>query len=167
MGRAKRVAMSDLRALVTDLGYTEVRTLLNSGNVVFTVPAGRSPNPALQIEEGISKRLGVSARVMVLTAEEVAAAVIGNPLQDVAHDHSRLLVAVLGKAADLERLALLLQKDWMPDTLALGTRVAYLWCADGILGSQLAAAVNRALGESVTIRNFATMTKLHAMVLDS
>lgn len=166
VGRAKRVAMADLRELVTDLGYTEVRTLLNSGNVVFTVPTAGSRNPALQIEEGISKRLGVSARVFVLTAEEVAAAVIENPLGDVAHDHSRLLVAVLGKAADRDRLELLLRKDWTPDGLALGARVAYMWCASGLLESQLAVAVNRALGENMTARNFATMTKLHAMVMD-
>jgi uncharacterized protein (DUF1697 family) len=40
VGRAKRVAMADLRALVESLGYGEVKTLLNSGNVVFTAPGG-------------------------------------------------------------------------------------------------------------------------------
>ena len=37
VGRAKRISMGDLRALFTGLGYGDVRTLLNSGNVVFTV----------------------------------------------------------------------------------------------------------------------------------
>ncbi len=46
VGPAKRVAMADLRALVEGLGYTDVRTLLNSGNVVYTAPGrDRRPSP--------------------------------------------------------------------------------------------------------------------------
>ena len=50
VGRAKRVAMADLRALVEGLGYRDVDTLLNSGNVVFTVPAGMKGTPSSRIE---------------------------------------------------------------------------------------------------------------------
>src|SRR6266496_1648635 len=75
VGRAKRVAMADLRALVGDLGYGEVRTLLNSGNVVFTVPASARGDPAPRIEQAMTARLGISARVTVLTAAELAAVV--------------------------------------------------------------------------------------------
>ncbi|MHB0980575.1 MAG: DUF1697 domain-containing protein [Thermoleophilia bacterium] len=46
VGRAKRVSMADLRALVAGLGHTEVRTLLNSGNVVFSTPGGVAPAAA-------------------------------------------------------------------------------------------------------------------------
>src|SRR5881628_2807318 len=91
VGRAKRVAMADLRALVEDLGYGDVRTLLNSGNVVFTAPrAGRGA--ADRIEKALAARLGVPARVTVLTAAELAAAISENPLREVAKDPSRLLV---------------------------------------------------------------------------
>ena len=65
VGRAKRVAMADLRALVEGLGYGEVRTLLNSGNVVFRVPAARSGDIAGRIEKAITARLRISARVIV------------------------------------------------------------------------------------------------------
>jgi uncharacterized protein (DUF1697 family) len=54
VGRAKRVAMADLRELVESLGYREVRTLLNSGNVVFTVPSGVRGDSARRIEDGIA-----------------------------------------------------------------------------------------------------------------
>ena len=47
--------------------------------------------------------------------------------------------------------------------LAVGTRVAYLWCAEGILAGRLAEAVNRALGDGVTTRNWATIMKLHGL----
>ena len=72
VGRAKRVAMADLRSLVEDLGYSNVCTLLNSGNVVFTALGGSAVNLAPGIEEALVTKLGVSAKVIVLTAAELA-----------------------------------------------------------------------------------------------
>ncbi|HEY3175846.1 MAG TPA: DUF1697 domain-containing protein [Candidatus Polarisedimenticolia bacterium] len=163
VGRAKRVAMADLRALVDALGYREVRTLLNSGNVVFTAPAKAPGDPGARIEKGLATRLGVSARVTVLSAEELAVAVAENPLLDVAADPSRLLVAVPARREDRTRLEPLLKRDWAPEVLALGSRVAYLWCPSGVLESRLPEAVGRVLGDSVTTRNWATMTKILAL----
>jgi len=165
VGRAKRIAMADLRALVEDLGYRDVRTLLNSGNVVFTTPReGRGA--AARIEKAMSARLGVSARVTVMTVAELAAAVARNPLGKLAHDPSRMLVAVLRNPDDRSRLAPLARRDWAPEALALGPRVAYLWCPRGSLEGPLWAAVGRALGDAVTTRNWATMTRLHALATD-
>jgi uncharacterized protein (DUF1697 family) len=163
VGRAKRVAMADLRALVEGFGYGDVRTLLNSGNVVFTAPGTAPGDAAARIEEGLAARLGVPARVMVLTAEELAAAVAENPLLEVADDPSRLLISVLANPADRARLEPLAGQDWAPEVLALGVRVAYLWCPAGLLASRLSEAVGRLLGDAVTTRNWATLTKLHAL----
>ncbi len=163
VGRAKRVAMADLRALVEQLGYREVRTLLNSGNVVFTLPAGRAGDPAARIEKALAAQLGVSSRVTVLTVAELADAVEANPLLNVAKDPSRLLLAILSNPADRKRLEPLRAQDWAPEVLALGTRVAYLWCANGILDGRLLGAVARVLGDAHTARNWATMQKLLAL----
>jgi uncharacterized protein (DUF1697 family) len=164
VGRAKRVGMADLRALFASLGYRDVRTLLNSGNVVFTVPDTDRVAPGPRIEEAVATRLGVSSRVTVLSAAEVAVAVSENPLLAVAADPSRLLVTVLSRPADRTRLESLAQQDWAPDVLAIGKRVAYQWCPEGMLASRLATAVGRALGEAATSRNWATMIKLKALV---
>jgi uncharacterized protein (DUF1697 family) len=166
VGRAKRVAMADLRRLVQNLGFSDVRTLLNSGNVVFDAPASASRKAAGRIEEALVGRLKVSARVTVLTADEVATVVAGNPLLHVMTDPSRLLVAVLADPADRRLLKPLTRQDWAPESLALGARVAYLWCPDGMLAGRLAAAVGRALADGVTSRNWATMLKLHAIAGD-
>ncbi len=98
------------------------RTLLNSDNVVFT---GGGRDAAARIEEALAARLGVAARIIVLAAAELAAAVAENPLLEVAGDPSRLLVAVLADPADRKRLASLAGQDWTPEALALGARVAY------------------------------------------
>ena len=114
VGRAKRVAMADLRALVEGLGYGDVRTLLNSGNVVFTAPRAAPGNAVARIEKALATDLGVSARVTVLSAKELADAVTENPLLEVANDFARLLVAVLSNPADRTKLAPLATQDWAP-----------------------------------------------------
>lgn len=166
VGRAKRVAMADLRALVSDLGYRDVRTVLNSGNVLFTVPGKEREGAALRIERGLASRLGVSARVQVLTAAEIAQAVAENTLLERAGEPSRLLVAVFSEPALHRRLKPLLKEAWEPEALALSARVAYLWCAEGILTSPLLEAVGRVLGDGVTTRNWRTVTRLHALLGD-
>jgi uncharacterized protein (DUF1697 family) len=163
VGRAKRVAMADLRALIEKLGYGDVRTLLNSGNVVFTAPKALAGDAAARIEKALVADLGVAARVTVLSAAEIDAIVAGNPLLDVAVDPARLLVVVLNDRADRARLDALLKDDWAPEALALGERVAYTWCAEGILASRLAQTLGRVLRDGITSRNWTTMQKLHAL----
>jgi uncharacterized protein (DUF1697 family) len=165
VGRAKRVAMADLRALIEDLGHSDVRTLLNSGNVVFT--AKGKGNVATQIEKALVAKVGVAARVFVLDAEELAAAIERNPFGKIARDPARFLLGVTASAADQARLAPLEKRDWKPEALAVGKRVTYLWCADGIIASRLVQAVSRAVDDAVTMRNWTTMTKLLALAREA
>jgi uncharacterized protein (DUF1697 family) len=118
----------------------------------------------IRIEKAIGARLGVATRVTVLTQGEVAAAVRKNPLAAVADDPARLLVMASPDPKALAQLKLLLKQRWAPEALALGSRVAYLWCAEGIVESPLWAAANRQLGDEGTARNLTTMTKLLALM---
>jgi uncharacterized protein (DUF1697 family) len=163
VGRARRVAMADLRAVVEGLGYADVRTLLNSGNVVFTASGASAKGAAGRIEKALASKLGVVARVGVLDAAELATAMATNPLGKVANDPARMLVAVTATPADQTKFAALAQQAWTPEALVVGKRVAYLWCADGIIASKLLQAMSRALGDAVTTRNWTTMTKLLAL----
>lgn len=164
VGKAKRVAMADLRALVEGLGYRDAQTLLNSGNVVFGVPAKVRGDAAARIEEGLAAKLGVTARVLVATAEEVAAAVAGDPFAGVATDPSKYLVTFVRDAAALASVTPLLDRDWTPDALRVGERVVYTWSPRGILQSDAVAALAKRLGDAGTARNWATVLKLHAML---
>jgi uncharacterized protein (DUF1697 family) len=164
VGRAKRVAMADLRALVEELGYADVRTLLNSGNVAFAAPNTTPRQVAGAIEKALVARTGVSSRVLVLTAAQVDTVVAENSLGETADNPSRLMVSLLFDPADRVKLEPLAQQDWAKDALAVGTLAAYAWCADGILESRLIVALNRALGDSVTTRNWATVLKLRELL---
>lgn len=154
--------MADLRRLFEDLGYEDVRTLLNSGNVVFTIRKAASRDHAARVQKAIADRLGVRARVVLLTRREIADAVAANPLTSVADNPSRLLVLAFADPNDTAKLKPLLKERWNPEALALGKRVAYLWCARGIGVSRLWMIVNRAIGDAGTARNIATMTRLLA-----
>ena len=166
-GKAKRIAMADLRTLFERLGYRDVRTLLNSGNVVFTAVKKSAGGDAARIEKAIEDRLAVTTRVTVLLGREVAAAVRANPLASTADNSSRLLLMALGDSKARARLKPLLEERWKPESLALGKRFAYLWCPNGIADSRLWAAANRVVGDAGTSRNLATMTKLLALLEES
>jgi uncharacterized protein (DUF1697 family) len=159
-GKGARVAMADLRALFEGLGFRDVRTLLNSGNVVFSVPPERRGNVLGRIENALASKLQLTSPVTVLSAKEVVAAVRENPFSRVATNPSYLLVVVPLVSSGLRRLQPLLKERWTPEAFALGTRVAYLWCARGVAKSPLWAAVERALERAGTARNIGTMTKL-------
>lgn len=165
VGRAKRIAMADLRKLVEDLGYTEVRSVLNSGNVVFSGPSRPQAEVAAGIEETLVLKLGVVARTLVLDGEELAAIVAANPLTGQAGDHARLLTFILSSPSCTTRPAIeaLCSRNWHPGAVALGERAAYVWCPDGILDSAAAAALGKLLGDTTTSRNWTTLLKLHAL----
>jgi uncharacterized protein (DUF1697 family) len=162
VGTAKRVAMADLRDLMKGLGFRDVRTLLNSGNVVFTAPP-RTGDPVRRIEKEIEKRLGLTSRVTVMTAAELDVAVRGNTLLEIATHPSRLMVGALATRDDPARLEPLTRKRWGLERLALGERVCYLWCPDGISQSPLMKEVDRALGDAITSRNWSTIQKLQGL----
>jgi uncharacterized protein (DUF1697 family) len=163
VGKAKHVAMADLQAVIEDLGYAGVRTLARSGNVVFVAPGSSAGDAAARIEAALGQQLGVTSRVTVLAAADLAAAVAANPLLGVATDPSRLLVAFPPDPVHLAKLEPLARQSWRPEALAVGAHAAYLWCPNGVLASQALQAVGRALGDAVTTRNWTTVTKLLAL----
>lgn len=163
VGRAKRVAMADLRKLVSDLGYTDVRSLLNSGNIVFSAASAAPQAAATAIETALVLKLGVAARVMVLSSAELSAIVSDNSLLALADDHARLMVFVIADRALHGHVALLCDSATGTGVMALGRHAAYVWCPTGVLDSAAAAAVGKLLGDATTARNWNTVTKLHQL----
>jgi uncharacterized protein (DUF1697 family) len=163
VGKAKRIAMADLRSLCEGLGYRDVKTLLNSGNLVFSAPRADA-KAAAKIEKEILARLGVSSRVLVLTTAELDAIMDENPFDEAETNPSRFLVSVLANDVDRARLEALAKQDWGSDRLGVGARAAYLWCPNGMLESPPALAIGKLAGDATTSRNWATMKKLQALM---
>lgn len=164
VGKAKRVAMADLREVIQSLGYANARTLLNSGNAVFDAPRALRKDAAEALRLALLEKTGVSSRFTLRAADELGAIVKANPLLDVATDHTRLFAAFVIDPADMARVKPLAKQGWKPEAVAIGPGVVYIWCPNGLLESKATVAVGKALGEGVTIRNWATVMKLVRLI---
>jgi uncharacterized protein (DUF1697 family) len=158
VGGNKKVAMATLRGVFTDLGLTDVKTYVNSGNVVFS---GRK-TPAAELEKAIAAELGFDVAVVVRTRDEIAAVAAANPLGSVADNLARYLVLFSGGGAiDARRVADVDRDALKPELFAIRGSEAYLWLPGGVQGSKLLKAINeKRLGVTLTGRNWRTVEKL-------
>jgi uncharacterized protein (DUF1697 family) len=167
VGKANRIPMADLRALLSGLGYTSVATLLNSGNAVFHAAKGASAVHAARIAAALTSQLKVEVPVIVKPAKELSAVISENPITAEVSDHSRFLVAFIQDATALPSLAAAIEPLVAPaERFAVGRSAAYLLCTNGIIESRAGGALLGKAGRSATTRNLATVLKLQALAND-
>jgi uncharacterized protein (DUF1697 family) len=174
----KTVAMAQLREVVTSLGHADVMTYIQSGNVLFTPPPARGgtgggadePALAAELEQAIAAGIGVRARAVVLSREELARCVRANPYPG--QTNPTLLHAVFlpempgpGLAAWLAGAERQVRAEGSRDQAQLRDRTVYLHTPDGYPPSQLRRVLARAGGPTSariggTARNWATVTSL-------
>ena len=124
------------------------RTLLNSGNAIFTGASGSASAHAARIRTAVLKKLNVDALVVVKSAPEIAGIIAGNALEAIATDGSRLLIAMTNDAKPLAALKKLARAQWGEERIHVGKHAAYVWCANGILESKAAVALLKGLENS-------------------
>jgi uncharacterized protein (DUF1697 family) len=170
VGRNKRIDMAGLREILTSLGHREVRTLLQSGNVVFEAEPGRTPELlAEQIETAVADRYGFTARTLVREGADVARVLDANPFPEHSADGSKYLVGFLSDAPSPEHtreLAAIDQSAHAPVRWQLIGRELYVYYGDGLRNSKLDNTYwERTLGGvTSTMRNWNTVSKLRALV---
>ena len=174
VGGRNKVAMADLREVVAELGHADVSTYIQSGNVLFSpdapTPMPSRPRLAAALAAAITAKLGVTAPVVVLSRDELAAVIAANPFPDEADPkrvHAVLLSGAPGAdaAAKIDEALARSAAKGARDELATVGRTIYLHTPDGFGNSELAAAVLRIVtspraGVTGTARNWATMLKL-------
>jgi uncharacterized protein (DUF1697 family) len=160
VGKHRRVGMGPLRELLTELGYGDVQTHLQSGNILLDskrTGARLERELAQQIEEG----LGVDPLVVVRTRDELAAVVAHDPLGDVADNPKLYQVTFLSKQPDAEHMDAIEALDVAPERVVVHGREIYAWHPSGVQRSKLAAALtDKKLGVTATARNWNTVKKL-------
>lgn len=156
------VPMSDLRDLLSGLGFKEVRSLLQSGNLVFQ--GGRQSGAAVErlLEMEAAKRLDLTTDFFVRTAKEWDAVVAENPFRDEARrDPGHLVVMALKQAPDAAAVAALRAAIKGRETVHAEGRHAYIVYPDGIGRSRLTnRIIESKLGTRGTGRNWNTVRKL-------
>jgi uncharacterized protein (DUF1697 family) len=166
LGPHKRIAMAELRTTLTQAGFGDVVTHLQSGNVVLD-----SPLPATKlgpaVESAIADVLGLHTDVIVRTPAQLAAAIEADPFGDDAPDPARHVLGFLAadppaaKVQDIEKRIAALPSDG--DRHAFRGRHFYLWCPNGISKSPYFKVPWDRLGVSSTQRNWNTVTALLAL----
>jgi len=165
VGRHRRIAMAELRELVTSLGHADVVTHLQSGNVVFSSRRHDVSKLRGEIEAGIASRFGLEVRVLIRTRGELARIVETNPLPGAAADPTHFRVTFLDPRPTSDQVALVDPSEFRPDEFRFGDGVVYVWYRGGILESKLTDAVwIRRLGVTATSRNWSTVTRLAGSV---
>jgi uncharacterized protein (DUF1697 family) len=164
VGGNKMVSMAELKAALTALGFSDVSTLLQSGNVVFTGKAARSAALEATLERDIAKRLGVTCDFHVRTADEWSAMIAANPFPAEAKaDPGHLLVTFFKGPLDAARVKALQAAITGPERVRADGCHLYMTFPDGIGNSKAAVIAGKMLGPG-TARNWNTVLKLAARV---
>ncbi len=165
MAGHKIVPMAALRAWAQQLGLRDVRTLLQSGNLVFRGGTKRGAALEAALEAAAARGLKVETDFVVRTAEEVAAIVARNPFHAaVERDPAHLVVVFLKTAPAPASVAALAAAIPGREELRADGRQLYIVYPDGIGASKLnAALIDRKLGISGTARNWNTVLKIAAL----
>ena len=164
VGGHKKVPMARLRELMEALGFRDVRTYVQSGNVVFTGPDAPADAVAQQLEQEIAATFGFDVSVVVRSRDELADVVAADPLRDVATDPARHLVVFRDSEIDLERLPAMDPADFAPEAFHVRGRELYVWAPEGVRDSRLLKALSeQRLGGTATARNWRTVEKLLAL----
>ena len=162
VGGSGVLAMEKLRTLLAGLGYTDVSTILQSGNVVLSTKEQSPASIEEEIEKEISKRLGHALDVLVRTEKEWAKIVQQNPFAREAKDDSSHLLVMFLKAAPKKEQLVSLQADVRGPEIIRGIgRELYITYPDGIGRSRLTGAlIEKKLSCRGTARNWNTIHRI-------
>jgi len=163
LGARNRVPMPELRELLTALGYEDVVTVVQSGNVVLGTAADQAELER-ELQGQIAQRFGVDTPVVVRSARELANVVADNPFPHAAAVPKRFQVSFLSTSCPADAARELEAPDLAPEQVAVRGREVYAWHANGIQRSPLSELLtDRKLGVTATARNWNTVLKLHEL----
>lgn len=167
VGGKGKIPMAELRAMAADMGLDDPRTLLQSGNLVFSAK-GKAAELETRLEAETEKRLGVKTSYLIRTAKEWDALIDANPFaQEAKSDPSHMVAMPMKEAPAAAALTALREAIRGRETVEAVGRTLYLVYPDGIGTSKLTnAVVERRLGTVGTGRNWNTVLKLRDLAAD-
>ncbi len=168
VGAQKRLVMETLRGIYTQLGFTHVRTYVQSGNLVCECPEQDPASLTRLIEAQIEQTCGFRVEVFIRRPGEIQRILAGNPfLKDRNEDPSKLHVSFFYRAPSETGLSKLIAPDGISDEFVLGEMSVYLFCPNGYGKSKLTNSFfERKLGMPVTTRNWNTVNALYKMAVE-
>jgi uncharacterized protein (DUF1697 family) len=164
VGGNKLLKMAELKALFDSLKLRDVKTYLQSGNVVFRSDESDRAVLTRRIEDGIRKKNGIEVKIILRTTDELRKVIAANPLAPENRNPSALVVAFLGGAMADPAKALLTSLKIASEELHFADRELYIYFPAGMGDSKLSKALTeKKLGVNVTARNWNTVNALLKM----
>jgi uncharacterized protein (DUF1697 family) len=153
----------DLVAFFDELGCRNVRTYIQSGNVVFEATGDQVGALPARLREAIQQQRGFEPQVLVLTLDEFEAAMSQNPFPEAESDPKFLHLGFLAAAPVNPNLAGLESLKANGESFELVGKIFYLHAPEGVGRSRLAAKSEQLLGVPLTDRNWRTVSKIWEM----
>lgn len=164
VGGRNILPMKELARLLEGMGLRNVRTYIQSGNVVFETDGSEDSGLAGSIQDTVADRFGFRPELMLLEREELDRAIADNPFPEADAEPSTVHLTFLSEPPAVPDLETLEGIRAPREGFALKGQVFYLHAPDGIGRSKLATRIERALGVPGTARNWRTVRKLQEMI---
>jgi uncharacterized protein (DUF1697 family) len=165
VGGRNILPMKELTAVLEELGLVSIRTYIQSGNVVFQTAADRTRKLAGKISAAVGKSHGFIPQVLVLSIQELQNAIDSNPFPEGNSEPKTLHLFFLETEPAKPDLARLTSRQASSERFKLVGTVFYLHAPEGIGRSKLAAIVEKALGVTVTARNWRSANAILSLAL--
>jgi uncharacterized protein (DUF1697 family) len=160
LGSRNRVSMPELRGLLEDAGYADVRTYLQSGNAVVSTRKS-ADRVARDVEQLLEDHVGLEIAVVTRTRDELARIVRRNPLGEAATDPKRYQVSFLSRKLDAATAGKLRDLAAPTEKVVVSGREVFAWHPAGVARSKLwTRLAGRDLGVTATSRNWTTVESL-------
>ncbi len=159
--------MAELRRELESLGLKDVRTYIQSGNVVFDSTGETASSLTRKICGQIEQQHGFRPHLLILNREDMVRAIDSNPFPRAVSDPKTLHFFFLAEPASDPNLEAIYNAKTSTEEYALTDSVFYLHAPDGIGRSKLAANAEKYLGVVATARNYRTVDKLLSLVMQS
>ena len=161
VGGHKKIPMAELRALGEQIGFAQVQSYIQSGNLIFCA-TGKADAIETQLEQAIARRFGFAVEVLVRPASQWPALAKTNPFAEASQKEPNLVMMSLAKRPPRpEALAALRERAQNDERIELTGEVLWVHFAGGVAKSKLAPAlIDRLVGSPVTARNWRTVQKL-------
>jgi uncharacterized protein (DUF1697 family) len=163
VGGKKSIKMDRLQESFEELGLENVRTYVQSGNVIFMVPKISAEALSQRIREKILADFGVSVSVLLLSSEELNNTIKNNPfLMEKGIDPSKLHVTFLSEIPKKSAIKELEAKSTEPDEFRYSENRIYLYCPNGYGRTKLSNnTIEKILSVTATTRNWKTVNELY------
>ncbi len=167
VGGNNLLPMKRLAEIVSALGFEDVRTHLQSGNVVFTSDDDFETHIASTIEAAIEQAVGFRPKVILRSKTEIDAVFDANPLLTPATNPSRLITVFFHDQPAPDGVAKLDHAKFPEETFVVADREMYVLYGDGMARSKFNPSYyERLLGAAGTARNWNTVAKVRALLHD-